>query len=110
MSQKIPIAELVRHVRSELESIHNAAVGDALLNLSECEFEFALEAEREAGGGLKVWLLDLSGGGKKSESNTVRIKYLSMPGRSVVMVSSELGAGPDLERQTHDPASEGGTN
>jgi len=100
MQQKIPIAELARHVRNELETIHKAAAGDALLRLSECEFEFALEAELEAAGGIKVWLLDLRGGGKKSESNTVRIKYSSIPGKAVGMISSTVGAGPQLARQT----------
>ncbi|BFU93162.1 MAG: hypothetical protein NTAFB01_43490 [Nitrospira sp.] len=88
MQQKIPIAELVQHVRNELETIHGAASGDALLGLSECEFEFALEAEREVSGDLKVWLLDLRGGGKKSESNTVQIKHSSIPGKAVCMLPS----------------------
>lgn len=87
MTTRIPIADLVKHVRSELLAIHRGANGDGLLALTECEFEFALEAEREAGGGIKVWLLDLKGGGKKTESNTVRIKYGAAPGQSVVMAA-----------------------
>jgi hypothetical protein len=47
--------------------------------------------------GLKVWILSLGGGAKKTEANTIRLKF--KPLRSIAYRATERGAGPRLGRK-----------
>lgn len=80
MPERIPLSDVVAHVTTELKKAHNRSVkeGQAVMQFKECEFEFAVEAEKSAEGGLKVWIVNLTGGAKRTDSNTVRIKYTSI--------------------------------
>lgn len=75
MADRIELSEILRYVSSELSKADAEAreSGAAVMEFKECTLEFAVTAEKEAGGGLKVWVLNLSGGAKKSESHTITV-------------------------------------
>lgn len=78
--QKIPLAELLQQITTELRRAHEAAEwrGNAVMRFQECELEFAIEAEAKAEGGFHVWVIDLGGGGGRTEANTIKIKYAAL--------------------------------
>jgi len=97
MADRIPLSDVVAHVTEELRKAHarSVAQGNAVMQFEECELEFAVEAEKSANGGIKVWLLNLGGGAKKTDSNTVKIKYVKIPG-TVVQAVQLTDEGPDI--------------
>jgi hypothetical protein len=102
MSERIQLSTLVDKIRQELYAAHQHALseGGGIMQFEECELEFAVETEVEAKGGIKVYILSLSGGGKRSESNIVRIKYKRIEDQPIVAPTiSEAVGGPKLRRQ-----------
>lgn len=83
-SDRIPLAELLGFISSELRAAHESAMSDKkhrpVMRFQECELEFAIEAEGKAGGGIKVYVLKLEGGVKRTETNTIKIKYVALDG------------------------------
>jgi hypothetical protein len=79
--QKIPLAELVGAVTGQLrEAQENARKrGFAAMIFDECEFEFGIEAEADEHGGFHVWVIELGGGVKRTETNSIRITFKSNP-------------------------------
>ena len=102
MSEKIELSEVIDHVSSELLKAQEKANarGQATMQFSECEVEFAVETTKEAGGGIKVWLLDLKGGAKKTDKNTIRVKFDSIP-EVAIQANQEISnsKGPKLKKQ-----------
>lgn len=88
---RIPLSDLLASIRSEIVKADAAAKkeGTAVMQFDECEFEFAVEIEKEAKGGVHVWVLELSGGGKKTEMNTIRVKYKA--GATAFVAPSKIG-------------------
>jgi len=103
MSEKIEIAELLDHITNQIATAHNTAVdrGFSTMEFKECELEFAVETSKEADGGIRVWLLNLGGKAKKSNSNTIRLKYGKIDG--AISIQAPQGTheeeGPELEKQ-----------
>jgi copper(I)-binding protein len=98
---RIPLSELLAHITTEIRDIHEKAMahGDPVMKFKECECEFAIEAEDKAGGGFHVWVLKLGGGRKRTESNTIKIKYSALEGREMVApVEAPEGARPQPKR------------
>jgi hypothetical protein len=83
---RIPLGELLNHITAEIRDIHHKAMahGDPVMKFKECEFEFAIEAEDKAEGGFHVWVLKLGGGMKRTESNTIKIKYGALADHEMV--------------------------
>lgn len=99
MTERIPLSEMISQVTAEIRKAHERATAgnDAVMQFEECEFEFAVEAEKSAEGGLHVWVLNLGGGGKKTDSNTVRIKYTKLDGVPPMQaVQGAEGPGPEI--------------
>lgn len=68
-----------------LEAQRNAqARGQAVMQFTECEIECAVQVEKETGGGLKVWILELTGGKKKTEQNTITVRFSAIEGQPPV--------------------------
>ena len=103
MSQdRIPLRELLAYITAEMRDIHRQAMagGDPVMQFKECEFEFAIEAEAKAEGGLHVWVLKLGGGMKRTESNTIKIKYSALAGHELVApLEAPPGALPKPKRR-----------
>lgn len=102
MAKQLQLSELMKTIRGELIKAEQRAKYEngGIMQFEECELEFALATELQGGGGVTVYVLDLKGGGKRSESNTIRIKFKAIPGQAViapVMPSQDqLEAGPKL--------------
>jgi Trypsin-co-occurring domain 2 len=100
---RIPLAEVLNYVSAELWQAHTAATerGNALMQFHECELEFALDVEVNAEGGFHVWVMKLGGGAKRTESNTIKIKYTALEGNRVVapVLKSEDGGETVITRQ-----------
>lgn len=58
------------------------------MRFQECEIELAIEAEKEGEAGLKVWAMKLGGSLKKTESNTIKVKYIAL-GEGIVASATE---------------------
>jgi len=102
MSDKIQLSEMLDHISLELLEAQRKAHerGQATMQFSECEIEFAVETTKEAGVGIRVWISELKAGAKKTDSNTVRIKFSSIPGNSVQAVQQQTNSlGPDIKKQ-----------
>jgi len=102
MSEKIQLSEMLDHISLELlEASKKAkARGQATMQFSECEIEFAVETTKEAGGGIKVWISELKAGAKKTDSNTVRIKFGAIPGSpQQASQQTDVQPGPNNEKQ-----------
>jgi hypothetical protein len=79
---RIPLGELLRYVSSEVRRVHQEAIakGEPVMRFAECELELAIEAEGKAEAGLRVWVLKLGGGVKRTEANTIKVKYTALGG------------------------------
>ena len=102
MSEKIQLSEMLDHISAELLNAQNKAKlrGQAVMQFAECEIEFAVETTKEAGGGIKVWIAELKAGAKKTDSNTVRIKFGSIPTDPIQAEQQKPNApGPEIKKQ-----------
>lgn len=93
--QRLPLTTMVDAVKAELLLADQKAKeqGSALLKFQECEFEFAVETEVDAGGKVTVWALELRAGVRQTESNKVRIKYVGLSDGPIVAArASEVPA------------------
>lgn len=68
---------MVEAVKEELEKAAERAreQQNAIMKSTDCEFVFAIETETDASGKVTIWALELDGGVKLTESNTVTNKY-----------------------------------
>jgi hypothetical protein len=96
---RIPLAEILGFISSELRAAHDRAMreGRPVMRFQECELEFAIEAEGSAGGGIQVYVLKLEAGVKRTETNTIKIKYTALDpavprtGSSVLAIGGARG-------------------
>lgn len=99
-----PLAEVLTNVAEELLKAQKTANerGVAVMQFEECEVEFAVEFSVEGSGGVNIYVLDLSGGGSRTETNTIRVKFNSIPNKVIQapQVADLDEAGPPLEKQT----------
>ncbi len=102
MSEKIQLSEMLDHISLELLEAQKKAAkrGQATMQFLECEIEFAVETTKEVGGGIRVWISELNAGAKKTDSNTVRIKFGSIPEIPVQAVQKQPNtSGPEIKKQ-----------
>lgn len=100
---RIELSQLLRYVSQELQDADAAAkaAGSPVMQFDECRLEFAVSAEKQASGGVKVWVLNLGGGAKKSESHTLTVTMKAIPGKTVVApAQSSVQENRPFRRQT----------
>jgi hypothetical protein len=103
MTVQIALSDVLDHISNELLQADSRARqrGKATMQFAECELEFAVNLEKSGKAGIKVWVLNLGGGVKKTESNIIRIKFSSI--KDNVLQAPHLvvaeQAGPQLARQ-----------
>lgn len=111
---RIELSQLLRYVSEELQAADTdaRASGRAVMQFAECKLEIAVAAEREGKGGLKIWVLELGGGAKKTEAHTVTITMKALdpkagigkPGSGKVVVAAvpttDAGGDRPFKRQT----------
>jgi methionine synthase II (cobalamin-independent) len=88
----IPLNQVVDEIAKALRQAQADAEkrGGAIMKFEECELEFAVQVESEAGGGLKVWVLEFKAGMKRNEANTIKLKFKALDG---IVASAEAPAG-----------------
>lgn len=98
---KIVLSEVLEHISSELWEVNERAIksGRATMQFSECEIEFAIETEGKAETGIKVYVVNLGGGVKRSETNRIKIKFGSIPNAPIVGQIIAPGPAPGPVRQ-----------
>ena len=103
-NDRIELSQLLQYVSQELQAADAKAraAGLPVMQFDECKLEIAVSAEREGSGGVKVWVLNLSGGAKKSESHTITVTMKAIPGRPIVALTRSKGVSDNrpFRRQT----------
>ena len=103
MAKKIPLSDVLGNITEELIKADSKAEERgfaAMKNFTECEIEFAIEAEKEVGGGVRVWVLELGGKAKRSNVNTIRIKFTANPRHTLAEPARTSESAPKPSRQT----------
>ena len=104
MANRIPLSEILQNIAEELIIAQQNATerGIAVMEFAECETELAVKAEYEGGGKIKIYVAELGGEAKKSESNIVKIKFKAIPGKPIQAKGTSTGAAPPVERKSQD--------
>ena len=103
MADEFPLSDVLANITNELlKADENArARGKATMQFEECEVEFAVKFEGGAKAGIKVWVLELGGGVKRSDANTIRVKFKSLPGKTLQAPHLDTTSpGPELTRES----------
>lgn len=89
---RIQLSKLLDYIGTQIRDAHQKATkaDKAVMKFQECELELAIEAEDQGEAGLKVWVIQLGGGSKRTESNTIRVKYTALSEPIVAAVSGEI--------------------
>ena len=77
---RIPLSDVLANIATEIRKAHEKATSEEhpVMKFQECELEFAVDLEQNASGGIQVWVINLTGGAKRTDSNTVKVKYTAM--------------------------------
>ena len=77
---RIQLSKLLDYIGTQIRDAHQKATeaDKAVMKFQECELELAIEAEDQGEAGLKVWVLQLGGSSKRTESNTIKVKYTAL--------------------------------
>ena len=99
-ANRIPLSDVLAHVAAEIRQAHAKATAEdrAVMKFQECEIELAVDIENSASGGLQVWVINLGGGVKRTDSNTVKVKYTAL-GSFVAEVKATSGSRRKIERR-----------
>jgi len=103
MDQQFSLSEVLAHISEELVTADESARarGKAAMQFEECEVEFAVKLEGGVKAGIKVWVLELGANAKRSDTNTIRVKFKSLPNRPLQAPHVDTSApGPELTRET----------
>ncbi|HEU0021281.1 MAG TPA: trypco2 family protein [Dehalococcoidia bacterium] len=88
----IPLAELIEEVTSQLRSAARKAENkEHVMQFAECEIEVGFEAERNTDGKLDLKVFSLGHSRKKSESNTIKVKFVSIDDKVLAYIAQNLG-------------------
>jgi hypothetical protein len=100
VANRFPLSDLIDVVTNELRiaSSNAAAQGSQIMQFAECELEMAIDVEKNGSGGINVWVVQLGGGAKKTDSNTIRVTFKALPDTAMVFVQGSPvdGPGPEL--------------
>jgi hypothetical protein len=105
--RRIVLGDLLENVTSELRAANERALaaGNAVMKFKECELELAIEAENQGKAGIKFWVLNVGGSLKRTESNTIKIKYTAI-GDTVAETEQTEGPTSAPHRRGIPPAKE----
>ncbi|WP_321905762.1 trypco2 family protein [Paraburkholderia tropica] len=80
--KRIPLSQVLQKISLEMREADSKARegGKAVMRFAECELEFAIELEAKGKAGVEVWIARLGGSIKRTEANTLRIKYVALDG------------------------------
>ena len=72
------------------------------MRFQECELEFAISAEVEKKGGVQIYVLNLGGGSKNTDSHRIKLKFSALAEIPVIAVGKIEGDAAPVKRQTPD--------
>lgn len=103
--KRISLSKVLDEIASEMRLADSRARngGGAVMRFAECELEFAIEVEAKGGGKIEVWIAKLGGSFKRTEANTLRIKYIALdgsPGGVIAEVQNADGTQPKPIKRT----------
>jgi hypothetical protein len=89
MAEQIRLADLLQSIGSELVQANERAKQreKAIMLFKECELEFAVDLEKGGSGGFTIWVIKLEGGVKKTEHNTIRLKFDANPAEPMLGIT-----------------------
>lgn len=96
---RIPLSQLIEVVSAELRKAESQASRrtDHIMQFEECELEMAVEVETGGQGELNIWVFKLGGDRKKTDSNTIRVKFKRLQDVSLAFpAQTEQEPGPEL--------------
>jgi hypothetical protein len=98
---KIPLSQLLGHISDELWKANDRALqsGRASMQFTECEVEFAFEAENMGETGVELYVLNIGGEIRKGETNTIKVKFGAIPQQPLVNPAVVPGSAPKPRRQ-----------
>jgi hypothetical protein len=82
MSDEVSIADAIMELRAQLERAERDGIGKNLRFLTtsvELELAVLFKNEREVGGGVKAWFVDISGKAKVGDETTNKVRLTLMP-------------------------------
>jgi hypothetical protein len=101
--EKLPLSRLIDAVTDELlaaqaarEVKRNLDGTPAIMQFEECELEMAVEIEISGEAKTNVWVFKLGGGIKKTDANTVKVKFSRLKDVNVAFPANREGEGPEL--------------
>lgn len=99
----VELTELVDYVADQLLQAEERAGKREkhVMRFVECELEMAVAIESEGSAGVRVYVLELAGGRKKTDSHTIRVKFASLPGKSMTFLAEDEPEGPELGPGEH---------
>jgi hypothetical protein len=105
--QKLPLSRLIEAVTEELHKAEERAQSlrdagekpDPIMQFEECELEMAVEIELSGKAETNVWVFKLGGGVKKTDANTIKVKFKRLEGTEMTFASKSKGQGPRLGRK-----------
>ena len=85
----LKLAEVLDTLAQQLlEAQQNARTrGAAVMQFAECEIEFAVDIEKSGNAGIEIHVLKLGGELKRTDSNTIRLKFSALPNQPVFSIS-----------------------
>ncbi len=101
-SSMLTLAELISDVTAQLRQAEAEAPRDSgVMQFKECELELAVSIEAEGRAGVRVYVVELGGGVTRASSNTIKVRFSSLPDRPVIV--------PGLSEVPPTPPPEGGS-
>jgi len=82
MADNVTVADAIKQLRTQLEDAQQEGTGKALRFVAksvELELGIVFRSEKEGGGGMKAWFLDISGKAKVADETTHKVKLLLEP-------------------------------
>lgn len=105
MANKFPLSDLIQVVTTELRTAAEDAAqhGNQIMQFAECELEMAIDVEKNASGGISVWVVQLGGGAKKTDTNTIRVTFKALDQNPQIYIQDATpeAPGPALGKQPH---------
>jgi len=109
---RIEISEVLKNISDELWQANEQAKqsNKATMVFTECEIEFAIETEAKANAGVKIYVVNLGGDAKRSDKNTVKLKFTALSEKPFVALGtadvSPQSAGYSRQPQPNPPTEE----
>lgn len=85
MAQRVSLEDLITEAATQLRNAAEAAGDDPVMNFQECELEMAVSVENQGGGGVRIHVVELGGHRRKTNANTIRVRFSSLPERPIVL-------------------------